>query len=205
MTASISMSVKPARPVWGSTRVPRVGFGVPPKPRLTIQAPGSLWIAGACSRFRAPNDIRKRCRRYALPPQSKIALIVYHPISQILEPRPDSPSIKAKPQQSRLIVPYQGKCQIMKATRMTPPVPVDVGCFCVLCGSNSPVFPISEIRGVRAHRDTAPNRLLAGAPACSRLYASIPATRLESNRRARSSGVISRSQTGARAPERARG
>jgi len=25
-------------PVFGSTRVPRVGFGVPPKPRLTIQA-----------------------------------------------------------------------------------------------------------------------------------------------------------------------
>ena len=73
-------------PAWGSTRVPRVGFGVPPKPRLTIQAPGSLWIAGACSRFRAPNDIRKRCRRYALPPQSKIALIVYHPIPKIRGP-----------------------------------------------------------------------------------------------------------------------
>jgi len=30
----------------GSTRVPRAGFGVPPKPRPTIQSPGGIGMAG---------------------------------------------------------------------------------------------------------------------------------------------------------------
>ena len=45
----------------------------PPKTYESIKwATGrSLWGAGACSRLREPCHLRKRCRRSALPPQSK--------------------------------------------------------------------------------------------------------------------------------------
>ena len=39
----------------GSTRVPRVGFGVPPKPRLTIQSRPGIEVAGDYSTIRGNN------------------------------------------------------------------------------------------------------------------------------------------------------
>ena len=48
-------------PAWGSTRVPRVGFGVPPKPRLTIQAPGSLWVERDASAIRGAMMVGRMC------------------------------------------------------------------------------------------------------------------------------------------------
>ena len=56
---------------------------------------------------------------------------------------------------------------------------------------NCAVLPGGHIRTVPR------NRPPFGAPACSRLCTSIPAKRLESNNRVRSSLVVSRSQTGA--------
>lgn len=39
----------------GSTRFPRVGFGVTPKPRPTIQSPGGIGMTGDYSRIRGNN------------------------------------------------------------------------------------------------------------------------------------------------------
>ena len=57
-------------PAWGSTRVPRVGFGVPPKPRLTIQAPGSLWEERDDSAIRGAMMVGRMCPAGRRPPHA---------------------------------------------------------------------------------------------------------------------------------------